>query len=146
MRRLAVVTALTLTACAGGTAPVAVDPGHDTCRFCRMPVSQPTLAAQLVAPGEEPLFFDDLGCLREFLAEGARPPDAIAFVADHRTGEWVRTTEAVFAHVASLETPMGSHLVAHRDRDSQLADLKQREHQALSSADVFDSRGADERD
>ena len=61
-------------AAAGDAPPAALDTRNETCRSCRMPVSDPRLAAQLAAPGEEPVFFDDIGCLRDFLREHA--PDA----------------------------------------------------------------------
>ena len=40
-------------------------------RSCRMAVSAAGVAAQVVAPGEEPRFFDDIGCLA-IVPEGAR--------------------------------------------------------------------------
>lgn len=135
--RWVVIAAMTLESCAGGIEPVSLDPDNDTCRFCRMPVSQPALAAQLVAPGEEPAFFDDIGCLSRFLARQAAPRGAVAFVTDHRTGEWVRADLAVYARVPSIDTPMGSHLVAHRDLASQAADLGAVEHDLMTIHEVF---------
>lgn len=116
--------ALTLAACSRGPAqPSAVDTRNDTCAHCRMAVSDARFAAQLAAPGEEPRFFDDLGCLRGYL--GARPPlprGTVAFVADHRTREWVRASRALFTRRESLPTPMASHLVAHADATSRDGD------------------------
>jgi len=58
--------ALALTACTRGPAhPGTLDTRNDACAHCRMAVSDPRFAAQLAAPGEEPRFFDDLGCLRD---------------------------------------------------------------------------------
>lgn len=123
MRRLGtfVLLALVGTACAGGPpAPVAIDVVNDVCSHCRMVISSRNTAAQLLAPGEEPRLFDDLGCLRSAVA-GAPPPAGTAiFVADHLTGAWVRLEDAVLTEVPGLQTPMGSGLVAHRtsaDRD-----------------------------
>lgn len=110
----------------GGPEPAALDAGREACAFCRMTVSQPEFASQVVAPGELPKFFDDLGCLSSFLAGTPEvPPSAAVFVTDHRTKAWVRAEDAVFSRVPSLATPMSSHLVAHastasRDSDSSL--------------------------
>jgi copper chaperone NosL len=122
--RCAVLLVLATSACAARPPePAALAPGQDTCRHCRMVVSDPRLAAQLVAPGEEPAFFDDLGCLRDYLAAAPALPDRAAiFVADHRDGAWVPAPQAVYARVAALETPMGSHLLAHADVASRAAD------------------------
>ncbi len=102
--------------------PAELDTRNEACASCRMPVSDARLASQLVAPGELPRFFDDLGCLRDFLAAGKAPRGAVAFVADHRTKQWVRADRAVYTRVPGLETPMSSHLIAHaevasRDQD-----------------------------
>lgn len=114
---------LALAACGGRELrPVAVDTKNDTCASCRMAVSAPRFAAEVVAPGEEPRIFDDLGCLREFLRAKPLAEGAVLWVADHRTGAFVRGTAAIYTHVPSLATPMGSHLVAHADAASRAAD------------------------
>lgn len=108
------------------------------CAHCWMTVSDPTLAAQIAAPGEEPRFFDDIGCLAAYLkAHPSQSEGAVAFVADHRTREWVPASEAVFTRVPAIETPMSSNLVAHasaasRDQDRDVADG-----QAVSVAEVL---------
>lgn len=116
--------AASVIACGGGPVrPAALDTKHDACRSCRMPVSDPKVAAQLVAPGEEALFFDDIGCLRDFLGSARAPkPGAVAFVADHRTGAWVAAGDAVFSRCPAVETAMGSHLLAWADDASRSAD------------------------
>ena len=60
-------------ACSPGVpAPAELDPKNDTCTVCRMAVSDRHVAAQVVERGEEPQFFDDLGCLAKFLDEHRR--------------------------------------------------------------------------
>ncbi|MGE5358426.1 MAG: nitrous oxide reductase accessory protein NosL [Bacteroidales bacterium] len=122
---LAVVAAV---ACGPGTPPpAALDTRNDACAHCRMMVSSQRFAAQIVAPSEEPKFFDDVGCLREYLQQ--RPDLAAgttAYVADHRTGEWVAADHAVFTHTQRVQTPMASGVIAHdsvssRDRDGAAA-------------------------
>lgn len=122
MRPLGIVLlTLAVSSCSGGPPqPVAIDPVNDVCAHCRMVISTQTTAAQLLAPGEEPKLFDDLGCLRSFLETTPAPEGSAIFVADHLTGDWVRIEDAVITEVPGLQTPMGSGLVAHRssaDRD-----------------------------
>ena len=135
--------ALAVLACGGGPVrPAALDTKHDACRSCRMPVSDPRVAAQLAAPGEEALFFDDIGCLRDFLGSGQPPkPGAVAFVADHRTGAWVPATGAVFSRCPSVETPMGSHLLAWTDDASRSADAARQGCAPLEGTAVFGPGG-----
>jgi copper chaperone NosL len=76
-----------------------------------------------VAPGEDPIFFDDIGCLADYLRQhSAQPARATIYVADHRTSEWAAATAAVFTRVAGLDTPMASHLIAHASPSSRDAD------------------------
>jgi hypothetical protein len=86
-----------------------------------MAIVSTATAAQIVAPGEEPLLFDDLGCLRDFVAATPPTADARIFVADHRHGQWVDARAAVFTKT-SLDTPMGSGLVAHAAAASRAED------------------------
>src|SRR5512140_3034518 len=77
-------------ACSGGPpGPATLDTKHDACAWCRMGASDARFAAQLVAPSEEPRFFDDIGCLAAFLAAKPAPKGSLAFAADHRTKAWV---------------------------------------------------------
>ena len=113
---------LTLSCASGPPQPATLSAGNDACSHCRMVVSDLHFAAQLVAPGEEPRFFDDIGCLASYLETNPAPLEAALYVADHQTGEWVNARFAIYTRVDSLQTPMGSHLVAHSDERSRKAD------------------------
>src|SRR6266542_4644321 len=123
-RAVGAVVALVLSFACGRTEPGAssLDTKNELCRFCRMPVSDARLAAQLVASGEEPKFFDDIGCLRDHLIQSPAVRGSVAYVADHRTGAWTHASQAVFSRCPALETPMSSHLVAHANQASRDAD------------------------
>ena len=109
-------------ACAGGAAgPAAIVLGQDACAHCRMVIVSQATAAQIAAPGEEPRFFDEIGCLRDYLAGAAVTSDAMVYVADHRTHAWVDARQAVFTRT-STSTPMASGLLAHADARSRDAD------------------------
>jgi copper chaperone NosL len=127
-----------LAACTGAARPLAVHP-DDTCAFCRMAVSDAHFAAQLAAPGEEPQIFDDIGCLAGQLRQTPPRDAAMAWVADHRTGEWVEAPSAIYTRVEALATPMGSHLVAHRDTASRDQDPVARPGVDVPVAEVFGS-------
>lgn len=145
MRRpLLLMFALLPAACGprGPAPPASLDTANEACRWCRMAVSDPRFAAQLAAPGEEARFFDDVGCLRDFLREGGGlPPGTVAYVADHRTRAWVPAADAVYTRVSSLQTPMGSHLVAHADTASRDADPEVAAGTPLAHSAVFPAGG-----
>jgi copper chaperone NosL len=138
----AAVAALLAIACRRGPpGPAPLDTRHDACAFCRMAVSDRHFAAQVVAPGEEPLFFDDIGCLVHHLRDRRAAPRALAWVADHRTGEWVRAARATYTRNPGLETPMGSHLVAHAGAASRDADPAATGGAPASAAEIFGPSG-----
>lgn len=130
-------------ACARGPVrPAPLEAGGEACAWCRMTVSDPRLAAQIVAPAEQPLFFDDIGCLADYLARsGTGPARRIAYLADHRTGEWVPASRALLTRNASFATPMGSHLMAHADAASRDADPSAAGGVELELSGVFGTAG-----
>ena len=133
------VILLAAIACASGPPPPApLDTRNEACRFCRMAVSTQRFAAQLAAPSEEATFFDDIGCLRDFLKQqGPLPPGTIAHVADHRTGEWVPATQALYTKSQGVATPMASGLIAHRDVASRDRDQATRGGTPVPVADIL---------
>ncbi len=144
MSRASVLLAALWVACGGGgvPGPAPLDTRHESCRHCRMAVSDVHFAAQLVAPGEEPLFFDDVGCLAAYLAEGKAAGEGwVAYVADHRSGQWVLASKAIYTRAPSLATPMGSHLIAHADAAARQADPAAAGLPALEPREVFPPAG-----
>ena len=140
---LGLIAITLITACAAGPPqPAVLDTRNTECAHCRMIVSDVHYAAQIVAPGEEPRFFDDVGCLRDFLQGGAAvPSNAIAFVADHRTGEWVKAADAVYTKIVGYSTPMDSGLIAHANAASRDADPGAQRGTPVDVKDVFGPGG-----
>jgi copper chaperone NosL len=130
--------ALAAAACtAGPPEPAVLDTLNEACASCRMSVSDPRFASQLVASGETPLFFDDLGCLAAFVKAGRAKKGTVVFVADHRTRVFVRADRAVYTRVAGVETPMGSHVLAHADAASRDQDAEARGGAPVPAAEMF---------
>ena len=136
-----VAAALALSCGPGAPEPALLDTRHEQCASCRMAVSSAVFASQLVAPGELPRFFDDLGCLADFLKAGKAPARAVTFVADHRTKAWVRADRAVYTRVPGLETPMGSLVIAHADAASRDQDADARAGTPVAAAELFGPGG-----
>jgi copper chaperone NosL len=138
MKQAVLLLALAVAGCqAGAPEPAALDTRSEACASCRMAVSEARFAAQLVAPGELPRFFDDIGCLASFLKAGHAPADATAYVADHATRAWVRADLAVYTRVAGLATPMGSHVIAHANAASRDQDPAARGGTPVAGAELF---------
>jgi len=131
-----------LAACDGESRPEELVKGRDLCASCRMPVSDVHFAAQITGPGELPRFFDEVGCLSDFVkSPSAKEAAGIAWVADHRTGAWVRADRAIFTRVPSLATPMNHHLIAHENASSRDSDPDARGGQPVTLQEVFGAHG-----
>jgi hypothetical protein len=72
------------------------------CAHCRMLVSDPRFAGQLVTRDHERFFFDDPGCLAAFMHEHTREVER-AWV--HTDSAWISTEGARFS--AGATSPMG---------------------------------------
>jgi copper chaperone NosL len=114
--------AVTILACAS-PAPRPIVYGTDQCAHCHMTIADPRYAAQLVTSTGKVLVFDDIGCLRAYLASGAVAPRAIHSTWAHdyaSAGAWLPTSGLSFVRSDAFHTPMGSGLVALAQ--SQVAD------------------------
>ncbi len=140
--RVSAAIFLVLLACGRGAPPPAeLDTRNELCAFCRMPVSDRRLAAQILSRGADPRFFDDLGCLAGLLARDGRPAGSAIYVTDHATGRWVPAESAVYTRSAVLQTPMGSGLLAHADVVSRDADSAARGGTSLRFEDTLSGTG-----
>jgi copper chaperone NosL len=139
MRRRLALALLIVIGCGGrAVTPAPLDTRNENCRWCRMAVSDARFAAQLVAPGVEAMFFDDIGCLANYLQKSKdRPMGLTAFVADHKTKQWVDARHAIYGRCSGLETPMGSHLIAHGNPGTAAADPASSQCTTATLAEIF---------
>lgn len=100
---------LALAACrpAEGPQPIVYD--REPCTYCRMLISEPRFAAQLVAQDGSVSSFDDPGCLLAYLEERQPSVGALWFHHD-REERWLSEAQVAFEEVP--HTPMGYGLGA----------------------------------
>lgn len=104
---------LLLVACfAEPLGPVDITFGADTCAFCRMVISDKRFPAQIVSPGQVPLFFDDIECMAKHLSANGVPRNAAVFVTDYKNSRWIRAADASYFRCPGLASPMNSGLIA----------------------------------
>jgi copper chaperone NosL len=110
--------ALALTACGGGASadePPKIDFGEDTCARCRMIISEERHAAGLVAGNGDQTIFDDAGeMIASVQVDGLN--DRRVWVHDYQSQEWTDGTKAFYVVSADVMTPMGTGVVAFRER------------------------------
>ena len=79
---------------------------------CRMAISQERFSAQIVGEDGRVEFFDDLGCLLNWIRQTPIPDSVSVFVVDYRTGKWLPAAEATFLQGSRIQTPMGFGVIA----------------------------------
>jgi hypothetical protein len=87
-----------------------------------MTIANSRFAAELVTAKGLVLVFDDVGCLAAYIASGKVQPSEVRsiFVNDFlHPDTMLATRDAIYLKVDSLQTPMGSHLVALRSADAE---------------------------
>ncbi|HEY6556875.1 MAG TPA: hypothetical protein VI072_06365 [Polyangiaceae bacterium] len=96
--------------------------GKQPCDHCKMVLSEPRHAAQVITDRGERLFFDDLGCMLEHeRAQGGKP--AHAWVRSEQ-GSWIDARQARYA--AGARTPMDYGYASSPVGTLSLEDVKRR--------------------
>jgi len=109
---LAFVVMLFVACAAGPPEPAELAFDSESCAFCRMVISDKRFPGQIVSPGRDPLFFDDLDCMAKHLVAHPLPNDAVVFVTDYKTSTWVRARDASFFRCENMASPMSSGVIA----------------------------------
>jgi copper chaperone NosL len=105
-----------LAGCAAGELrPVELYP-EDACALCRMAVSDPAFASEIITADGEALKFDDLRCMENYRRDHATMKVKAIFVKDYTTKAWIPYEKSVIVRT-SIETPMGSGKVAASSSD-----------------------------
>ena len=95
------------------TKPVELFP-EDMCAYCRMGMSDPRFAAEIISDGSEVFKFDDIGCMDRYRVLTPGLTVAAAFVKDFETSAWIRFEKSIVIKTG-VATPMGSGKVAFAD-------------------------------
>ncbi len=102
---------------------------EDTCAHCRMHLGEPGFAAQLQTKDGDVLFFDDPGCLFEWVDENAPRVHAVYF--HHLTEDrWIPDDRVAFVSVP--RSPMGYGLGAVEEGERGAISLAEAREQVLS--------------
>lgn len=104
----ALLFALLATAGCATAEPRAVVVGEDQCNFCRMEITEPRFATQVIHTTGKIVMFDSVECLAGYVRGNEATSIKSVWVADAATdGEFVRAEDAGFVVDGSLRGPMG---------------------------------------
>lgn len=109
------IALLSATACQKGPRPIALD--TDTCAYCRMSVSDPKFAAELVTDKGKVYTFDSIECLAAYVVTEGEKAGGTPWVSDYdRPGTWLKADEAFFVRSPLLRSPMALNVAAFKTR------------------------------
>jgi copper chaperone NosL len=104
----ALLFALLASAACATAEPRAVVVGEDQCSFCRMEITEPRFATQVIHTTGKIVMFDAVDCLAGYVRGNDAAGIKSVWVADAASdGDFVRAEEAGFLVDGSLRGPMG---------------------------------------
>lgn len=109
-----IVAVVLLTVGCGSESPKPVDIyPEDMCAHCRMAVSDPKCASEIITTNEV-FKFDDLACLQAFKQRRKDLRIEATYVKDYESQQWLRIENATCV-TTNVFTPMGSGMIAFAD-------------------------------
>ena len=105
-----------LAACAE-TGPQDIAVGKDQCDNCKMTISEPKYATQLITEKGRLYKFDDISCLTDYETSNAESTtNAKTYVADFPSGKFIERSTATFIKGGDIKSPMGGNTQAFQDK------------------------------
>ncbi len=99
--------------------PEAIIEGKDVCHYCKMVIMDSRFSGEIITKKNRIYKFDDIGCLISYYNEHKNEVKEV-YVLDYNTKEFIKAKDAYFVISESIRTPMGSSIVAFKDKDSTL--------------------------
>lgn len=107
---------MTLVACAE-SGPQEIKVGKDQCENCKMTITEPKYATQLLTEKGRNYKFDDISCMKDYESSNS---DAIGnaktYVVDFPSGAFIETNTATFIKGGDIKSPMGGNMQAYKDK------------------------------
>lgn len=99
---------------------------RDICVNCLMGLADQKFSAQSINQRNEVIWYDDLGCLVGYMNspdwEKYGGSEAVSYIADAETGEWIRVEDAWYVY--GVDTPMGYGYAAYKDNREGALDFE----------------------
>lgn len=135
MRIITAALLLLALACQADQKPQAIE-AHDACASCRMAISQPQYAAEVLDKDGNAVKFDDIGCMLRYLKQHTVPQRRL-YVMDYVNRQWLEAERAVFVRSNAIASPMDGGLAAFRDQSAAQQFLRNSSGQMMSLAELI---------
>jgi len=100
--------------------PQPIQFGSDQGDYCRMMITEPQFASQILNNQGRAFKFDSIECMAAYALTADNPENFHSHWVPNFVNpeEWVRAEDAYFLHSETLRSPMGLYLSAYADRES----------------------------
>lgn len=117
LRNLAIIGSLMAVVSCSKSGPLEIAVGKDQCENCKMNITEPKYATQLVTAKGKVYKFDDLKCMQDYATSNTEASkDAKTYVADFPSGQFFDSSTATFIQGGSIKSPMGGNTQAYKDK------------------------------
>ncbi len=98
--------------------PQEIDYGRDLCTFCKMAITDPRYAAEIVTRKGRVYKFDSIECMIAATLDGTVDPAEVKayWVKDWGTQKWIPADKAYYLQSTKLRSPMGLNISAFGSR------------------------------
>jgi copper chaperone NosL len=100
--------------------PQPIQFGSDQGDYCRMMITEPQFASQILNNQGRAFKFDSIECMAAYAITAGDPGNIHSHWVPNFTNpdEWLQAEEAFFLHSETLRSPMGLYLSAYPDRET----------------------------
>jgi len=100
--------------------PQPIQFGSDQGDYCRMMITEPQFASQILNQQGRSFKFDSIECMAAYAITADNSENFHSHWVPNFTNpdEWLRAEEAYYLHSETLRSPMGLYLSAHADRET----------------------------
>lgn len=107
---------IALTACTK-TGPQEIAVGKDQCDNCKMTITEPKYATELITGKGRLYKFDDIHCMEDYQSSNPETTgNAKTYVADFPSGAFIESNTATFIKGGDIKSPMGGNTQAYKDK------------------------------
>ncbi|MCS0674039.1 nitrous oxide reductase accessory protein NosL [Cytobacillus firmus] len=132
---LMAILVILLSACSSSASePAEIKQNRDSCNNCNMGIAELQSAAQLILKSGEPVLFDDIGCMTQYI-QTENPEYDAAFVHDYHSREWISFEASSFIQNGHIESPMSYGIAAFESLE------KAEEYQKKNGGTVYSKDG-----
>lgn len=115
--RLLLASSVIFLAACSETQPQEINVGKDQCDNCKMTISEPKYATQLITEKGRLYKFDDINCMEDYeVSNSETTGNAKTYVADFPSGKFVQSNTATLIKGGAIKSPMGGNTQAYQDK------------------------------